>query len=301
MAVWCCLAAILFAPLPGCAQRSGDELLPVPLADYPHPAPLLAAKSALSFEDRVMELINEERWINGQLPPLKRNALLDAAAELHSGSMASRNFFAHCDLDTGTYPWDRAALQGYSGLVGENIAVGSASPEAAVNLWMGSPGHRAAILSTGFREVGVGYAFDPGDAAGVRENFVGTCVQLGTGGPWSHYWTLNFGEAPYGYPVVIDREAPSTESRNVQLYVYGGALFPEMRIRNESGSFTPWQPHAEVVSWTLSPGNGVKTVIVEMRSSFSITASDTIVLGGVPPPEVFADGFESGTTGAWSP
>jgi uncharacterized protein YkwD len=41
---------------------------------------------------------------------------------------------------------------------GENIAKGQPSPEAVVNAWMNSSGHRANILNSTFTHIGVGYA-----------------------------------------------------------------------------------------------------------------------------------------------
>ena len=43
---------------------------------------------------------------------------------------------------------------------GENIAAGSSTPEAVVNQWMSSPGHRENILNGKYRYLGVGYAYD---------------------------------------------------------------------------------------------------------------------------------------------
>lgn len=43
---------------------------------------------------------------------------------------------------------------------GENIAMGYRSPEAVVEGWMNSPGHRANILNGDFTHIGVGYAPD---------------------------------------------------------------------------------------------------------------------------------------------
>lgn len=54
---------------------------------------------------------------------------------------------------------------------GENIAMGQSTPQAVVQSWMNSSGHRANILSANFTEIGVGYA------------------KGGTGG---HYWTQLF-------------------------------------------------------------------------------------------------------------
>ena len=43
---------------------------------------------------------------------------------------------------------------------GENIAMGYATPQAVVNGWMNSPGHRANILNASFTRIGVGYVAD---------------------------------------------------------------------------------------------------------------------------------------------
>ena len=41
---------------------------------------------------------------------------------------------------------------------GENIAMGQTTPEAVVNGWMNSEGHRANILNSSYTQIGVGYA-----------------------------------------------------------------------------------------------------------------------------------------------
>ena len=40
---------------------------------------------------------------------------------------------------------------------GENIAKGYATPQAVVNGWMNSSGHRANILNASYTHIGVGY------------------------------------------------------------------------------------------------------------------------------------------------
>lgn len=40
---------------------------------------------------------------------------------------------------------------------GENIAYGQRTPQAVVNAWMNSNGHRANILNTSYTQIGVGY------------------------------------------------------------------------------------------------------------------------------------------------
>ena len=284
------------------AGANGRTPLPGPLAVAPQPSETAPASELTpTFEDQVIVLVNQERWAHGQLPPLSRCALLDVASETHSTNMASRDFFAHCDPDTHTLPWDRMVAAGYAwSSVGENIAAGYSTPAAVMAGWLASAGHRANILSTGFREIGVGYAHDPGDLADVRLDQNGDCIPDAVGGPYVHYWTQSFGRRTEVYPVVIDREACQTDTVTVDLYLYGAGWADEMRIRNSGGAWTAWQPFAADVSWQLAPGPGVRQVNVEVRSGATVrSASDTIVstaAGDI----VFADGFESGGTGAWS-
>ena len=92
-----------------------------------------------------------------------------------------------------------------------------------------------------------------------------------------HRWVQDFGRRSGAYPVVINDEAASTDDRRVNLYVYGG--WSEIRIRNDSEAFSPWQPFTHALAWTLADVDGLRTVDVEMRSgSTTVAASDTIAL-----------------------
>ena len=285
--------------------RPLGDFFPPPIGVDPgsDAAPTAPDNSELSFEDRLMELVNQERWANGQLPPLKRVDLLDGSSETHSLNMAVRDFVMHCDPDTLTMPWDRMLAAGYTySSAAENIAWGYPSPEAVIAGWMGSAGHRANILSTSYREMGNGYVEQPGDQPNVRRSTSATsCTpNVFNEGPFTRYWTQNFGRRNAVYPVVIAREAHLVESRDVELYLYGSGWADDMRLRNESGAWTDWQPFASDVGWQLSAGSGTKTVTVELSNGTSVlTFSDTVQLedsGEL----VFADGFESGTTSFWS-
>ena len=166
--------------------------------------------------------------------------------------MAARDFHAHCDPDTKTLPWDRIHAAGYMyNSAGENIAAGYTTPSAVMTAWMGSSGHRANILSTTFREIGVGYVYQSGDASNVRLDANGDCTPDSYNGPYGHYWTQNFGRRNFVYPVVINREAYESTSRDVSLYIYGDGFAVDMRIRNDAGTWTDWMPYATNTSWTL--------------------------------------------------
>jgi uncharacterized protein YkwD len=127
-------------------------------------------------------LVNQERAANG-LPPLKLNRRLAKAATGHSADMAQKDYFSH-DSEDGSNFVDRIQRAGYIAphvfpSLGENLAWGSGdlgSPQATVDDWMGSTGHRRNILNPHFRQAGIGVAF--GDA--------------GTGMPGVLY-TLDFG------------------------------------------------------------------------------------------------------------
>lgn len=250
-----------------------------------------AGQTNPSYEDEVIVLVNQERWNNGQLPPLKRNDVLAAAARDHSTNMGERDFFAHCDLDTGEGPGTRVSDAGYAyNAMGENIAAGYQTPAQVMNGWMNSPGHRANILNTNFREIGAGYYFQTNDAGDVRFDTNGDCTgDSFNNGPYASYWTQDFGRVGNVYPVVINREAPSTASADVDLYVYGAGWAQEMRFRNESGSWSDWEPYAADVAWTLSPGGGAKTVSVELRNGTTVlSAQDEIVLDAPVPVTLLA-------------
>lgn len=130
-----------------------------------------------NFEARVLDLTNDFRRQNG-LPPLALNNQLIAAAESHSRNMAFQDFFSHTGLD-GSQVSDRARQQGYpSSFVGENIAVGYTTPEAVVQGWIDSQGHRENLLRTSYDEIGIGYHYLANDTGNVNYN---------------HYWTQVFG------------------------------------------------------------------------------------------------------------
>lgn len=284
------------------AVSAPEPPLPVP-PDTFEQAPLTYRANG-DYEDQVIELVNQQRWNNGQLPPLKLNVLLRDTAYGHSSRMGTHNFFSHCDLDSGATLSTRISASGYPALLaGENIGAGYTTPQAAVNGWMASSGHRANILSTGFREIGVGYYYDAADTSNVRYDLDGNCIaESSSNGPFRHYWTQNFGQS-FTYPVVINREAFSTTIRNVDLYLYGSGWATQMRIKNVGESFTPWMTFDPNVNWQLSQGGGTKTVTVEIRNGSGTVRSATDTIFYDAPSSnlgfVFGDGFESGSIAAW--
>ena len=112
--------------------------------------------SVLAYEKEVVRLVNQERAKNG-LKPLTYNWELSRVARYKSQDMKDRGYFSHTSPTYGS-PFQMIKSFGISyRTAGENIAKGYASPEAVVNGWMNSSGHRANILNSSFTEIGVGY------------------------------------------------------------------------------------------------------------------------------------------------
>lgn len=250
-----------------------------------------------TFEEQVLERVNLARWENGELPPLKGQSNLRAAAFGHSQAMGVRNFFAHCDPDTGLGPGPRITAAGYAfNGWAENIAAGYITPAEVMTGWMNSSGHRANILSASNRELGVGYYLDSTDTGNVR--VVNGCTPTGqTGGPYRHYWTQNFGRRDAVYPVVIAREAWQVSQCNIDVYLYGSGWATQHRLSNDGSNWSAWQPFTSNVLWNLSgPSGGTATVYAEIRNGAGQvrSAQDSVRLAVACSVSdlIFANGFQ---------
>ncbi|WP_031487104.1 sigma-70 family RNA polymerase sigma factor [Streptomyces bicolor] len=161
-------------PRPSKSPKPTKKASPTP---RPTPKPTRTASSTPQSQPvptdtvgQVVALVNKERSAAG-CGPLAEDALLNKAAQGHSEDMAARGFFDHTNPD-GEDPGQRITEAGYRwSTYGENIAQGQQTPEAVMESWMNSPGHRANILNCSFKDIGVG-------------------IHDGSGGPW---WTQNFG------------------------------------------------------------------------------------------------------------
>lgn len=115
--------------------------------------------TVLSFEQEVIRLVNEKRAENG-LKALKHNWELSRVARYKSQDMKDNRYFSHTSPTYGS-PYEMMRNFGISfRRAGENIARGQRTPQAVVNAWMNSSGHRANILNASYTEIGVGYVAD---------------------------------------------------------------------------------------------------------------------------------------------
>jgi uncharacterized protein YkwD len=126
------------------------------------------AAAATNDTARVVQLINQQRAQRG-LPALAVNTALTNAAQGHADDMARYNYFSHTGRNGSTMV-TRVQAAGYTNwrYLSENIAAGYTTPEQVVNAWMNSSGHRANILSTSGKEIGVGKGYN---AASTYKNY----------------------------------------------------------------------------------------------------------------------------------
>jgi uncharacterized protein YkwD len=111
------------------------------------------------------------------VPPLRWNRDLLDAAQRHADDMASHGFMSHTGSD-GSQPHERLDDTGYqAAMSAENVASGYKTPVAAINGWLASPSHCAALLNGGYVEMGVAYAENPR----TRDRFYWTGVFASSG------------------------------------------------------------------------------------------------------------------------
>ena len=114
------------------------------------------SSSVLAFENEVIRLVNEQRAQHG-LKSLTTNWELSRVARYKSQDMVDKRYFSHTSPTYGS-PFQMIKSFGISyRTAGENIAYGQRTPQAVVNAWMNSSGHRANILNASYTQIGVGY------------------------------------------------------------------------------------------------------------------------------------------------
>ncbi|HEX6712029.1 MAG TPA: CAP domain-containing protein [Thermoleophilaceae bacterium] len=137
------------------AQRNGVAGAGACASTSANPAP----SNLGALQGSILCLLNAERSAKG-LSALHSNGKLRNAAKAWANRMVAGRFFAH-EAGNSTV-LSRIKRTGYvrgNWSLGENIAWGSgalATPQAIVNGWMHSPGHRANILHGAFKDIGIG-------------------------------------------------------------------------------------------------------------------------------------------------
>ena len=146
----------------------------------PLPGWLLIVAPGDARADAMVTVLQEisALWREHGLSPVRIEPLLTVEARAHAWDMSRHDYFAHVALEGGMVG-QRASQAGYRWrLVLENLAAGQTTPKEAVEGWKGSAGHRKAMLDPNIRELGVGYAYLPGDNGRIKA---------------FHYWAMSMG------------------------------------------------------------------------------------------------------------
>ncbi len=120
-------------------------------------------------KNQIIDLTNKERE-KSNLPLLKENSLLDAAAAKKAQNMFDENYWAHYS-PSGKDPWGFISREGYKySYAGENLARNFYDSNEVVSAWMASPTHKDNIVNPNYKEIGI--AVVEGTLKGERTTLV---------------------------------------------------------------------------------------------------------------------------------
>ncbi len=131
-----------------------------------------------AVEQQLFDLVNAYRASQGE-PPVTTCSALNRSAQDHANDMRNRGYYAHVGPG-GTEFWERACEAGYTAgcgpltWMGEIIAASDATAQGILDQWLNSPGHDFIMGSSNYTVAGIGHA---------------------CGGPFGHYWVMDFGGA----------------------------------------------------------------------------------------------------------
>jgi uncharacterized protein YkwD len=117
-------------------------------------------------EHAIVRAMNRQRTRHG-LAKVRPGRRLARAADFHSWEMLDADYFAHESRDGSPFHLRVRRYVSYRA-IGETLAMvggcGKGSARRIVRMWMDSPPHRAILLSSAYRRVGIGKR--TGDLAG---------------------------------------------------------------------------------------------------------------------------------------
>ena len=125
------------------------SLLPLHTAAAADTSISITGDAVYQYAWDVLDRINAERTAQGLSPVEMDAVLLDAAMQR---ALECAVYYDHTRPDGS----DCFSVCSWRGWVGENIAVGYGSPDAVMDGWMNSQGHKENILRPAFTSVGVG-------------------------------------------------------------------------------------------------------------------------------------------------
>jgi len=107
----------------------------------------VSGKARYDYAFKVLEIVNKERKAAG-VPTIEMDASLLESAMARAAEI--KVSFSH------TRPNGEICFSIDNKMYGENIAWGQRNPSDVMNSWMNSEGHKANILTKGFKSIGIG-------------------------------------------------------------------------------------------------------------------------------------------------
>jgi uncharacterized protein YkwD len=114
-------------------------------------AAVVALPAAASPQDDAISQLNQLRQASG-LPALQASESLHRSSTKYARRMIDTDYFGHAS---------RIAASSAFGRIGETLALHDgwrADPAQTISAWMNSSGHRAVLMSSAYRWVGMGIA-----------------------------------------------------------------------------------------------------------------------------------------------
>jgi len=211
------------------------------------------------------------------LPPLTLNVFISNAARSHSNDMAANGYFSHYTQSNGNSPFDRMTNAGYQySWAGENIAaMYSTAPlnENITSLQMHDNlfedknyqgrGHRVNILTSEFKEMGIGLGKGRATLSGTTYN--------------AHYITTDFGRSLSDSRSFILGVVYNDANADGQYTIGEGRNNIHVEIA-ETGDTTQT---ASAGGWAIPLSAGTYTLIFTDQSGDSVSRSFTITSNNI--------------------
>ncbi|MFA5127411.1 MAG: CAP domain-containing protein [Patescibacteria group bacterium] len=134
------------------------------------PATVFVLPDVLAEEQKKIIVLTNAIRANSHLKDLTVNTALNNSSQAKADDMAVNAYFSHTS-PSGKTVSDFVRSSGYKySTVGENLAMGFASAEDAVNAWVNSPTHYANMIDKDYVDLGVG--LESGVYAGEQTVYV---------------------------------------------------------------------------------------------------------------------------------
>jgi len=165
--VWVLLLALILGSLPFVSSE-------IPAEAAASKKVSVTASVSYDYAYQVLDLINEQRTSRGLSKLAMDKDLLEAAMQRAAENVVSEAVSGEMDHNRP----DGSAFYTVNGKsYGENLACGYTTPDAVVNGWMKSEGHKANILNPAYMSIGIG------------------CVYV-SAGIYKIFWAQEFGRLP---------------------------------------------------------------------------------------------------------